>query len=337
MKPMISVVIPVRNEKNYVKPCIESLLEQTYPKDKMEWIFVDGMSDDGTRDALRDYQKQYPNQIQILDNPEKTVPYAMNRGIRRAIGKYIVRLDMHSTFYPDYIERCIHYLETTDAMNVGGMAETKSRGAMGEIITKVLSSPFGVGNAQFRIGGKGGEVDTVPFGAFRKEVFDTVGLYDERLTRNQDNELNFRIRKSGGKILLCPDIRFVYYGRETVASLLKMARTNGYWNVITMKIMPGSMGLRHFIPLVFLLSVIALPLLGLLHPMFWWLFLEEMLLYFGLGAYFSAKQDSSLKEFVYVWGLFPLFHLHYGWGSLKGLFRTYITKDALEQKEKAHA
>ena len=332
MTPFISVVIPVLNEKNYIEACLESLLEQTYPKESMEWIFVDGMSHDGTKEILDQWHKNHPGLIRVFENPQKTVPFAMNKGIVESKGKYIVRMDVHSTYYPDYIEKCVHYLETTDAMNVGGMAETKSRGAMGAIITKVLSSPFGVGNSQFRIGGKGGEVDTVPFGAFRREVFDQVGLYDERLTRNQDNELNFRIRKAGGKILLFPDIRFIYYGRETVASLLKMARTNGYWNVLTMKIMPGSMGLRHFIPFLFLLSLIVLPLLGLVHPFFWWLLLVEAILYLALAAYFSAKQADNSKEFFWILFLFPLFHIHYGWGSLKGIIRTFIVRNAWSER-----
>ena len=319
----ISVVMPVYNEEKYIENCIDSLLLQDYPQECMEWIFVDGMSSDRTRELIRAYIEKYPKLIKLLSNPNKTVPYAMNIGIKEARGKYIIRLDAHADYNKDYISKCVYYLDTTDADNVGGVAETKSKGFVGNAIAKMLSSRFGVGNSEFRTNGESGYVDTVPFGAFRREVFEKWGGYDERLTRNQDNEMNYRIRKNGGKIYLSSDIKLSYYCRDSIKGISDMAVKNGMWNVITMKLCPGSMGVRHFIPLAFLLSLIILPIAGIIYHPIWWLFVLEMALYFSLDCLFSAKQASGIKEFFLLVVLFPIFHITYGAGSLKGILKLF--------------
>lgn len=319
----ISVVMPVYNEEKYIENCIESLLLQDYPQECMEWIFVDGMSSDRTRELIGAYIEKYPKLIKLLSNPNKTVPYAMNIGIKEARGKYIIRLDAHADYNKDYISKCVYYLDTTDADNVGGVAETKSKGFVGNAIAKMLSSRFGVGNSEFRTNGESGYVDTVPFGAFRREVFEKWGGYDERLTRNQDNEMNYRIRKNGGKIYLSSDIKLSYYCRDSIKGISDMAVKNGMWNVITMKLCPGSMGVRHFIPLAFLLSLIILPISGIIYHPIWWLFALEMALYFTLDCLFSAKQASGIKEFFLLVLLFPIFHITYGAGSLKGILKLF--------------
>lgn len=319
----ISVVMPVYNEEKYIENCIESLLLQDYPKNLMEWIFVDGMSSDNTVKLIEKYKEKYPEMIKIMANPNKTVPYAMNIGIKEAKGKFIVRLDAHADYSKDYISKCVYYLETTDADNVGGVAETKSKGFVGNAIAKMLSSCFGVGNSDFRTNGESGYVDTVPFGAFRKEVFEKWGGYDERLTRNQDNEMNYRIRKNGGKVYLSSDIKLSYYCRDSIKGISNMALKNGMWNVITMKLCPGSMGLRHFIPLMFLLSIIVLPILSIFVHLFALLFAIEMCFYLLLDCYFSAKQADGIKEFLLLLILFPIFHITYGAGSLKGLLKLF--------------
>lgn len=322
-KAFISVVMPVYNEEKYIENCIDSLLLQDYPQECMEWIFVDGMSSDRTRELIGAYIEKYPKLIKLLRNPNKTVPYAMNIGIKEATGKYIIRLDAHADYNKDYISKCVYYLDTTDADNVGGVAETKSKGFVGNAIAKMLSSRFGVGNSEFRTNGESGYVDTVPFGAFRREVFEKWGGYDERLTRNQDNEMNYRIRKNGGKIYLSSDIKLSYYCRDSIKGISDMAVKNGMWNVITMKLCPGSMGVRHFIPLAFLLSIIILPIAGIIYHPIWWLFALEMALYLSLDCLFSAKQASGIKEFFLLILLFPIFHITYGAGSLKGILKLF--------------
>lgn len=320
---IVSVVMPVYNESKYIDKCIQSLLEQDYPAACMEWIFVDGNSTDDTVERIKGYQGQYPELIKIKNNPQKIVPYAMNIGISASKGKYIVRLDAHAEYKKDYISKCVYYLDNSDAENVGGVAETKAHGFVGNCIAKMLSSRLGVGNSEFRTNGKSGYVDTVPFGAFRREVFSKYGGYDERLVRNQDNEMNYRIRKNGGKIFLSNDIHFSYYCRNSIKGISDMAQKNGMWNVITMKMCPGAMGIRHFIPLVFVLSIVGLGVLGIFSRWFWWLLFAELCLYIALDVIFTIKISSSIKEFFVILILFPTFHISYGIGSLKGIIKQF--------------
>lgn len=322
----ISVIVPVYNEEKYIDGCIASMLAQDYPRDAMEWFFVDGMSTDRTWEMLENYRQQFPQLIHILRNPNKTVPYAMNLGIRAAKGTYIIRLDAHAEYANDYFTKCVQVLDETGADNVGGVMETKARTPIGKTIAKMLSSRFGVGDAQFRTNGNDGYVDTVPFGAFRREVFEKVGLYDERLTRNQDSELNYRIIHNGGKIYLSNQIKLAYYCRDSVKGIVKMALLNGKWNIITSKLCPGSMRLRHFIPCCFVLSLIGMPILTALWWVFGLLFGMELLLYFALDVLFSAKAAESAKEFLQLLCLFPLFHICYGWGSIVGILKVLTKK-----------
>lgn len=316
---IVSIVMPVYNEEKYIRGCIESLLTQDYPKHNMEWIFVDGGSADRTKEIIAEYQRQYPCLIKVFENKKRTVPYAMNIGISNSLGKYIIRLDAHAEYKTDYISKCVYYLDTTDADNVGGVVETKSKGGIGQSIALMLSSQFGVGNSQFRINGKSGYVDTVPFGAFRRDVFTKYGGYDERLTRNQDNEMNYRIRKNGGKIYLSRDIKSAYYCRDSVRGIVKMALANGRWNVITMRLCPGSMGIRHFIPLAFVFSILFLGVSSFISSIARWLLLLELILYLSLDVFFSVKQAGRIEEFLNLVVLFPVFHISYGIGSIKGL------------------
>lgn len=322
----ISVIIPVYNEEKYIKLCIDSMLQQDYPKEDMEWFFVDGMSTDNTREIIEEYQKNHPDLIHLLLNKNKTVPYAMNLAIAEAKGTYIIRLDAHAEYANDYFSTCVEVLKETGADNVGGVMETKSRTKIGNSIAKMLSSKFGVGDSQFRTNGKDGYVDTVPFGAFRSDVFEKVGLYDERLTRNQDSELNYRIIHNGGKIYLSNKIKLAYYCRDSVKGIANMAKTNGKWNIITSKFCPGSMRLRHFIPFFFVLSLLVMPFLSILWSGFALLFAAELLLYLLLDVFFSIKSAANLKEFFILLCLFPLFHSCYGWGSFLGIIQVYIKR-----------
>lgn len=323
---MISIIMPLYNEEKYIGKCIDSLLKQDYPQDDMEWIFVDGRSTDKTKEIVYSYKEKYPKLIYIFDNPKKIVPCAMNIGIRNSHGKYIIRLDAHAEYAEDYFSKCVECLNNSDADNVGGLVVTKARTKTGLFIAKMLSSKFGVGDSQFRTNGKSGYVDTVPFGAFRREVFTKWGGYDERLDRNQDNELNYRIRKNGGKVYLSNDIKLSYYCRDSLKGINKMARQNGMWNILTSKLCPGSMRLRHFVPLLFVLSIIGLIAVGFIHWVFWALLGLEMFLYFTLDAIFSIKAASRFKDFIILFFIFPLFHINYGIGSLIGIFKQFSKK-----------
>lgn len=318
---VVSVVMPIYNEEKHITKCMLSLLEQDYQKKKMEWIFVDGGSTDKTIEIIGNFMEKFPDLIKILNNPNRTVPYAMNIGIKASVGQYIVRLDAHSEYANNYISKCVFYLDTLKVDNVGGVAETKSNGFIGNAIASMLSSKFGVGNSAFRTFGESGYVDTVPFGAFRRDVFDNYGYYDERLTRNQDNEMNYRIRKNKGKIYMSEDIKLSYYCRDTISGIVDMAIKNGKWNIITMKLCPGAMGIRHFIPLLFLLSLIFMPILYNIALSFKYVFILEIILYLILDIIFSFKANNNKKYSILLLVLFPLFHISYGVGSVIGIFK----------------
>ena len=312
---IVSVIIPMLNEEKYIENCINSLISQTFPKCQMEWLLIDGDSDDNTVAICKKFEKDNP--IRILRNPDKKTTYALNLGIKESIGKYIVRMDAHALYDKNYIEKCVFYLENTDADNVGGIAITEAKGFVGTAIAKMLSSTFGVGGSAFRVSSESGYVDTVPFGAFRREVFERIGLFNNDLPRSEDNDINARIRESGGKIWLSNEIRFTYYCRDNVRDILSMGLKNGNALFHTLKVNKEAMSLRHFVPFLFFLSILILPVLSLLCPVFKYIFITEWALYLLLDFYFSFIKNGKYGV-VLLW-LFPLFHFVYGLGSFIGL------------------
>ncbi len=320
---VVSIIVPLLNEEKFIGHFLDSLIRQTYPREKMEWILVDGDSDDKTREIIEKYKADNKLPIKLLNNKERKTPFALNIGIKNARGKYIIRLDAHAEFFSDYIEKCIYYLDNTDADNVGGVAETSASTFIGKAISQMLSTKFGVGGSDFRIGDGNKYVDTVPFGAFRKEVFDKVGLFNTELLRSEDNDMNARIRNSGGKIWLADDIRFKYYCRDTIRGILKMGLQNGNALFFTLRENSKAMSLRHFIPFFFLVSVILFPLVGIRLPFVKVLFRIEMFLYLLLDVCFSFFNKQPFYGSINIF-LYPLFHLTYGLGSLLGLFNIKV-------------
>lgn len=319
MCKIVSVIIPVYNEERYIENCIQSLLEQDYPQNKMEFLFLDGRSTDKTVQIIDTFLEQYSSLIRIIENPNRTQSYAMNIGIMEAKGKYILRLDAHADYDKHYISECVRLLETGLYQNVGGVADTKARSKFGEVVALMMSSRFGVGNSQFRTSDMEGPVDTVPFGAFSKDYLVSLGGFDERLNRNEDNEINYRIRKNGGVVYLSPKIRFTYYCRDTLKGILSMAFQNGKWTLIASRLCPGSMSLRHLIPLLFVLSIIALIVLGHFFAVSYLLLMLELALFFSLAFLFSIKTKADFKMILQLLLLFPAFHISYGCGSIFGI------------------
>src|SRR6266566_3956221 len=255
----VSFVMPVRNEQEYIRASLQSLVEQNYPASDCEIIVVDGRSSDRTREIIEEIRHQN-SQVRCLENPAGIVPTAMNIGIRAARGEVIIRADGHNVYPRDYAANCVKYLEETGAENVGGpwvtLAADESFGA--RLVAAVLSSPFGVGNSKFRTSREEGFVDTVPFGAFRREIFDRVGMYNEKLVRNQDNELNARIRKAGGRIYLTPALTTYYHPVKNFMGLLKYAFKTSQWHIFTLRENRESMGARHLAPAMFLVLLLLL-------------------------------------------------------------------------------
>lgn len=316
----VSLILPVFNEERYIEDCVRSLLEQDYPREELEILLMDGMSTDGTMAILRRLEAEFPDTVRVLENPRRIQSSAMNLGAEAARGEYILRVDVHAEYPPNYVSACVRMLNETDAVNAGCALRTAARTKTGKRIAKFLTSPFAVGGASFRVGAESGYVDTVPFGAFRKAYYQELGGFDERLVRSEDNEINYRIRSRGGKIYMTSEIQVTYYCRETVGALAKQAAANGKWTVIASRLCPGSMSLKYFVPLLFLLSLAGMPLLSLLHPLFALAFAAELALYLALALLSAGKKAESFRELLFLTALFPIFHIAYGAGSLSGVF-----------------
>lgn len=222
--PRVSVVIPVRNEAAYLKPCLQRLLAQDYPRDALEILVLDGISDDGTRDIVKHFAEQLgAPTMKLLDNPKRQRAMALNIGIRKASGDVILRIDARTSVAVDYISKCVDVLLRTGADNVGGFVRPVSETPMQEAIGLAMSHPFGVGNAWFRIGRRSGFVDTVYPGCFPRAVFDKVGLFDEEAPIiSEDSDMNYRIRQAGGKVYLDAGIVVHYHPRETLTAMWRL-------------------------------------------------------------------------------------------------------------------
>lgn len=332
MGTVISIICPIYNEEKYISKCIDSIIAQDYPKEDLEVLFVDGMSTDKTRDLVAGYQSKYPF-ILLLDNPNKIVPYAMNIGIKAAKGEIIIRLDGHALYPTNYFSQIVEWhKKLPDAWNVGGVCDTRvvNSNPVSEAIAKVMSDKFGVGNSTFRTGSDKEylEADTVPFGAYKSFVFNKIGLYNEQLARVQDIELNKRLKHAGGKIYLVPSIHCTYIPRENYKAFYRNRYLTGYWVIKTCFITKTTknLGLRHFIPALFVLALTLPIAFGFI----WWPFFlitaSVALLYFGAMLSRSIK---IVDEKTTVWSLLKAFsciHFSYGLGSLSALFDGVFSK-----------
>lgn len=320
----VSVIIPCRNEEKYINECLDSVLSTSYPKDLLEIIIVDGMSTDKTRDIVKEYILKF-GFIRLIENPKKIVPVAMNLGINSSKGDVIIRLDAHAFYPEDYISTLIKWKSKLNAANIGTVMQTSiiNRNKKSVAIQKVLSHKLGVGNGLFRIGiEKPIEVDTVPFGCFDKSILQKVGGYNEKLIRNQDIELNKRIKDAGGKVYLIPFSKCIYYARETWLKIFNNNYRNGLWNIKTVYITKqfSSLSIRHFIPLLFILSLIIPALLSLIYVPFAFVSLFSLLLYILtlLSVILRMNRDETTAAHLLI--TFIVLHTSYGLGSLLGVF-----------------
>lgn len=329
-KIIVSIIIPCRNEETFVGKCLNSIMNNDYPKDKMEIIVVDGMSDDGTKSILKEYTEKY-SVIKLYDNPKRIVPSAMNIGIRNAQGEIIIRMDAHNTYEKDYISKCVQNLKDFNADNVGGIWVTipGDNTIVAKSVALALSHSFGVGNAYFRIGSKEPKyVDTVPFGCYKRNVFDKIGLFNENLVRNQDIEFNLRLKKAGGKILLVPDIVSYYHARPTLKALARNNFWNGFWVIYSTKFAKMPFSMRHLIPFYFVSSLTASLILTPFHYYFFYLLVFILGTYYFLNMLFSLKLTlrHGLKYFPALVVIFSTLHFSYGLGSMWGSIKNILWK-----------
>jgi len=334
----LSIIIPCRNEEKFIGKCLDSILKQDYPKESLEILVADGMSTDKTRDILMDYSSKY-SFIRWVENPKKLASAALNIMIPQVNGEVIIRMDAHNEYAKDYISKCVRYLDEYQADNVGGVwitlpgAET----TIAKAIALVLSSSFGVGNALFHIGVKEPTyVDTVPFGCYKKEVFNKIGLFDEDAWRGEDDEFNSRLIKQGGKILLVPDIVSYYHARETYGKLWRTYFQYGYFKPLTVLKLRSVFTLRQLIPGILVGSLIVLCAVSLFNKYIFLLFLIEFSVY--IAASFIASFLTAVKNRMvllpYLMIAFAVLYLSYGIGYLKGILDFMVFKRHLSGKIK---
>jgi succinoglycan biosynthesis protein ExoA len=319
--PMISVVIPTRNEEHYIGACLDSALAQNYPADRVEVIVVDGDSTDGTAGLIDAYAAK-TGRVRRLRNPRRIVPHALNLGIAAARGAIIARVDAHTTLEPDYLREGVAALQRTGADNVGGPMVARGGGRIGDAVAVATSSPFGIG-AYFHFGTEERFVDTVYMGMWPRDVFSRVGLFDEELVRNQDDEFNYRLRKLGGRVLMTPRMRSSYQNRQALRPLARQFFEYGLWKVRVCQKHPRQMSWRHFVPPAFVLTLLLLLPVSCLSARLAMLGLLVAVLYLMAVALASwrAVRAAPHASFVWVAVVFVVIHVAWGWGFLVGLVR----------------
>ena len=320
--PLVSIIVPVRNEGKFVERTIRALLLQSYPHEMIEIIFADGRSSDGTREYIERTASDSDISIRVVENQKLIAPSGLNCGLVAATGSIIIRVDGHCEIDHDYVSNCVRLLQSGKADGVGGPIETVGDGVVAESIALAMSSGFGVGGSAFRtVDDREMYTDTVAFPGYTRQIIDRAGPFNEELVRNQDDEYNFRIRKLGGRRLLSPTIRSKYYSRSSFRSLWRQYFQYGYWKVRVLQLHPRQMSIRQFVPFVFVVSLILLSIVSMFSSTGRWLLfllITSYLLANIAAAINTARRRLILVPFVSL--SFFILHCSYGLGSLTGLF-----------------
>jgi succinoglycan biosynthesis protein ExoA len=326
--PVASVVIPCRNEAGYIEACLRGVLAFEAPPGGFEVLVADGMSEDGSRDIVSRVAEE-DSRVRLVDNPERTTPCGLNHGIRAARGAVIVRIDAHTNYAPDYLAACLQILRETGAENVGGPWIARGQGYLHRCIAAAFNAPFAAGG-RAHLAEYEGEVDTVYLGCWPREVFDRIGLFDEQLVRNQDDELNFRLRRAGGRIWQSPRIRSWYSPRDSLGKLFRQYWQYGYWKVRVMQKHGAPASWRHLVPGGFAASLLALAAAATIFAP------ARLCLQAEVGAYLLAVLIASLLTSSRAgWALLPglpivfaCYQLSYGLGFLIGVWDFIVRQRA---------
>jgi succinoglycan biosynthesis protein ExoA len=321
LRPAVTVIVPCRNEARHIDACLHSVLAFESPPGGFEVIVADGRSDDGTREIVTRIAAE-DSRVRLVDNSGRTTPSGLNAGIRAARGEIIARIDAHTEYAPDYLRQCVEVLHETDADDVGGPWVARGHTYLQRSIAAAFNSPFAVGGARGHRVAYEGEADVVYLGCWRREVLERIGLFDEELVRNQDDELCFRLLRSGGKIWQSPRIRSWYTPRDSLHGLLRQYWQYGYWKVRVIRKHRVPASLRSLVPGCFVASLFLLALAAPALPA------ARLGLAALLGVYLLALLAASAGVAARAgWTLFPslpavfaCFHLGYGLGFLFGLW-----------------
>lgn len=320
--PLLSVVIPMRNEEAHLRRCLEELLAQGYPAERLELIVADGESTDGSAHIVADVARRHPN-VRLCPNPHRTTPFGLNAGIRVARGEVIIIMGARTFVEPGFLLESILALERSGADAAGGVMQAVGQDAFGEAVAAAVCSRFGVGNIAFRQSTTEGFVDTAVYAAYRRDIFERVGLFDEELVRDQDDELNHRIRARGGRIFVTPRIRMRYASRATPAGLWKQYFWYGHYKVRVLQKHPRMMQPRHFVPPLSVGAGGASLVAAAFAPKTLLIAAPLATLYAGgvVAASVSTARKIGWARLPALTLTFPILHFSYGTGFLSGLVR----------------
>ncbi|MCW5800451.1 MAG: Putative Succinoglycan biosynthesis protein ExoA [Nitrospira sp.] len=320
--PFVTILVPCRNEVRYIDGCLLSILMNTYDKNLLEVLVIDGVSDDGTRKEIERIAAEHPS-VRLVDNPKQTTPAALNVGIQQAKGDVLIRMDAHATYPSDYISKLIDWQRKTGADNVGGIriAVAADRTSMATAIACGVSHPFGVGTSNYQVGLTTPKwVDTVWGGCFKKELFQTLGLFDEHFVRNQDDEFNHRLIAQGGRVLLVPDVQAFYVARNSLLKLWRMYYQYGYFKPLTVHKLGKVMTMRQLVPAAMVMvGTLSLALASWFSKsLFLFLGLSSIYLIASLALGIQIGMKKGWRCGLWMPVVFPTIHLSYGIGFLQG-------------------
>ena len=309
----LSVIIPTLNEVNFIHQLIESI--QEIDDTEKEIFIVDAGSNDGTREAVRELSGKHLN-LKLVENPAKYVSHGFNKAFQQASGQYIALVGAHAIYPKNYFKECIKVIEDGSCEASGGFLIQKGKTKKGEAIATAMSSKFGVGDTDFRTSPVRSYVESVAFAVYDKAIFQKVGLFDESLTRNQDDEFHYRLNHAGHRILMLPELEIIYFVRESFKKLFTQYYNYGLYKPLVFKKVRSGMRVRHLIPSLFVIYLLSLPL-----AFFSILWLLPLLIYSIFTLYFGWKGINSWKSKLWTPAVFPLLHISYGWGFLNGLWK----------------
>ncbi len=321
--PVVSIVIPIRNEASSIAGCLDAIRAQNYPPDRLEVLVVDGASTDDSVAIVRARAAADPR-IRLLHNATGLIPVGLNIGIRAARGDVFARVDARARLQPDYFATAVRLLRETGADNVGGAVRSVSPGYTARVLAAAVASRFGIGGAAVRYrDGAQRDVDTVYLGVYPRRVLERIGLYDEEMVRDQDDELNFRLREHGGRVVLSPRLVSTYLNSGSLRRFLRQQFLYGYFKVRVCQKHPRMMSVRHWVPPAFTLGLLAGPPAAIVSST------AAQVLGGVLGIYLLCAVTASAAEArragvrcaAPLPVVFLLLHATWGLGFLAGLVR----------------
>ena len=325
----VAIIIPTLNEERFISRCLNSIIKQTYEFEKMDVMIIDGGRKDNTKDIVAEYQKSHQN-IRLIENKKKIQSVAFNIGIKNSTAPYIIRLDAHAEYDSEYIYLCIKNLKDDKKRgNVGGRCNILpfNQSVWAQTNAILNHSRFGIGGAAFRVSKEAHNTDSVPFGAFPRKIIEKIGGMREDLPRGEDNEYNSRIRKAGYKIFFDPNIISSYFARPTLGASCKQMYANGNSIGYLYYIDREAIGIRHLVPLLFVVSGLFSIIISVLWSPFCYVFCGGLALYLiadAIASIMGAKDNVKCTLPLFI--LFFCVHVSYGMGTIAGLIKGLKTK-----------